>query len=185
MSSEHNPEPYVRLAQYNAWMNQKLYAASRRIDDERRRRDLGAFFGSVHLTLTHLLITDRAWLARLRSDKSEFVFLGNDGQTITVTGLVQDLYPDFADLERERVATDRCLLEFANGLTAEFLRAPIRYRTSSGEPAEHPAWWAVSHLFNHQTHHRGQVTTLLHQLGHDPGVTDFVAFLREWASQTA
>ena len=56
--------------------------------------------------------------------------------------------------------------------------APIRYRTSKGERCEHPLWWAVTHLFNHQTHHRGQVTTLLSQLGHDPGVTDLIAFLR-------
>jgi len=63
-------------------------------------------------------------------------------------------------------------------LDPERLAAPIRYRTTAGVPCEHPLWWAVSHFLNHQTHHRGQVTALLSQLGRDYGVTDLIALLR-------
>ena len=81
-------------------------------------------------------------------------------------------------LRRERARTDAAIDDFVERLTSERLAAPFTYRTTAGERCEHPLWWALSHFFNHQTHHRGQVTTLLFQLGRDPGVTDLVAFLR-------
>ncbi len=92
--------------------------------------------------------------------------------------LDQELYADFDLLRRERARTDGDIIAWVDALDDAKLAAPIRYRTSKGEPCEHPLWWAVTHFFNHQTHHRGQLTTLLHQLGHDPGVTDLIAFLR-------
>jgi uncharacterized damage-inducible protein DinB len=63
-------------------------------------------------------------------------------------------------------------------LDAERLAALLAYRNSRGDAFEHPLWWAVTHFFNHQTHHRGQLTTLLSQQGLDPGVTDLIALLR-------
>ena len=83
------------------------------------------------------------------------------------------------ELRRERATTDAAIEAWAAGLTAEHLAAPFSYRSSAGQRYDHPLWWAVIHFFNHQTHHRGQLTTLLTQLGHDSGVTDLVSLLRE------
>ena len=93
--------------------------------------------------------------------------------------LDQELYADFAELRRERTRTDTDITAFAAALTPERLVAEIAYRTTAGVAQRHVLWWAVLHFFNHQTHHRGQVTTLLMQAGHDPGVTDMIALLRD------
>ena len=171
---------YWTMARYNRLMNERLYAVASELSDEERKRDLGAFFRSVHGTLNHLLLADRAWLGRFTHDRAVFESLDAEGRPITLTGtLDQELYADFTALCRERAQTDVAIENFVEGLTPERLVTPLTYRTSKGERCEHPLWWALSHFFNHQTHHRGQVTTLLFQLGHDPGVTDLIAFLRE------
>ena len=143
---------YHALARYNTWMNARLYALCATLPDEVRKEDRGAFFRSIHGTLNRIAYTGK---------------------------LDQELYADFTLLRRERATTDAAIEAWAAGLTAEHLAAPFSYRSSAGQRYDHPLWWAVTHFFNHQTHHRGQLTTLLMQLGHDPGVTDLVALLRE------
>ena len=170
---------YQALARYNAWMNEKLYDVAAEMPDAERRRDVGAFFRSIHGTLNHLLLTDRAWLWRFTGDARLAESRDATGKPIATTGrLDQELYADFAQLRRERARTDGDITSFAGALTPERLAAEITYRTSAGVEQRHVLWWAVSHFFNHQTHHRGQVTTLLKQAGHDPGVTDMIALLR-------
>lgn len=170
---------YQAFARYNTWMNTRLYELCATLSDEDRKRDLGAFFRSVHGTLNHLLLTDRGWLGRFTRDSALVESRDADGNPIAPTGrLDQELYADFGLLRKERVRTDASIEAWADSLDDARLAAPFRYRTSAGQPYEHPLWWAVTHFFNHQTHHRGQLTTLLKQLGHDPGVTDLVAFLR-------
>jgi len=169
---------YRAMARYNRWMNRRLYEHCGALGDGDRRRDLGAFFRSVHGTLNHLLLADRVWLARLSGDPALGQSLAADGTVIQVTGLDQELYGDFARLRREREKTDEEIERWVDSLTEAMLAAPLRYRSMNGTPFEHPTWWAVSHLLNHQTHHRGQVTTLLMQLGVDPGVTDLLQMLR-------
>jgi len=170
-------DQYRVLARYNSWMNGKLYSVAGALSDEERKRDLGAFFRSVHGTLNHLLLTDRGWLGRF-TDPSRGRSLDTEGKRIVVRALDQELYPDFETLRRERAATDREIEAWAETLTPERLVAVLRYRASDGQSYELPTWCAVSHFFNHQTHHRGQVTTLLAQLGCDCGVTDLVAMVR-------
>ena len=170
---------YRALARYNTWMNERLYALCATLTDEDRKRDLGAFFHSVHGTLNHLLLADRAWLGRFTRDRTLAESGDGEGRAIALTGrLDQELYTDFELLRRERKRTDAAIETWVRGLDATRLAAPLSYRTSKGDPHEHPLWWAVTHFFNHQTHHRGQLTTLLSQLGHDPGVTDLIALLR-------
>ena len=172
-------DQYQALARYNAWMNGKLYDGAAALSDAERRRDAGAFFRSIHGTLNHLLLTDRAWLWRFTGDKRIAESRDAAGKPIAMTGrLDQELYADFGELRRERARTDADVTAFAAALTAERLDAEITYRTTAGVEQRHVLWWAVSHFFNHQTHHRGQVTTLLKQAGVDPGVTDLIAFLR-------
>ena len=171
-------EHYAVMARYNAWMNRKVYDAAAALPDEARRRDVGAFFHSLHGTLNHLVLTDRAWLVRFTKDPSLLASL--DGTTPEFTGrLDQELYADFATLRREREKTDADIAGFAATVTDDALAAPIRYYSVAYERHyEHPLWWAISHFFNHQTHHRGQATTLLVQLGQDPGTTDLADMLR-------
>ena len=172
-------EQYQALARYNRWMNERLYAVSAGLTDAERKRDLGAFFHSLHGTLNHLLLADRAWLWRFTGKRELSESRDAAGRPIPMTGrLDQELYADFDQLRRERAATDAAIERWAAGLAPGRLEQPLAYRTTAGQAYEHPLWWAVGHFFNHQTHHRGQVTTLLHQLGHDPGVTDLVVLLR-------
>ena len=171
-------DQYRALARYNAWMNRRLYGLAAGLPDDERRRDRGAFFRSIHGTLNHLLLADRVWLARFTGDRDRYASRDGAGAVIAITGLAQELYAGFDDLARERAATDADIVVWADGLDEDRLAATFRYKTMTGAPSEHPLWWAVGHFFNHQTHHRGQVTTLLKQAGVDAGVTDLIAFLR-------
>lgn len=149
------------MAAYNTWMNERLYACARRLSDDERKRDRGAFFRSIHSTLNHILAGDRFWLGR---------FTGRD---YGPAGLGTDLYDDFDALAAERSAMDAEITRWAAGVDRAALSAPFVYvSVSDGVERRAPTWLVVTHLFNHQTHHRGQVTTLLMQAGIDPGVTD-------------
>jgi len=170
---------YKVLARYNRWMNEQLYALAGELTDEQRKRDLGAFFRSIHGTFNHLLLTDRAWLARFTGDRALATVTASNGERIALRSLDQELFADFTELRRVREETDSFIETWVGTLTPDQLAAMLAYRDSKGRPYEHPLWWAVSHFFNHQTHHRGQVTTLLSQLGRDPGVTDLVVMLHE------
>jgi len=170
-----SPEWLGALARYNRWMNDKLYGATATLSDDARKRDVGAFFKSIHGTLNHLLVADRVWLARFTGETVPNDFMGPG-----IRSLDQELYADFDELRRERTLTDATLSTWIAALTPERLAAPLVYMRR-GQQHDVPLWWTVSHLFNHQTHHRGQVTTLLMQQGCDPGVTDLFAMLGEEA----
>ncbi|ACK72028.1 DinB family protein [Gloeothece citriformis PCC 7424] len=151
---------YRLMAEYNQWMNQRLYNICATIPDPERKQERGAFFKSIHGTLDHLLYGDRAWMCRFLNQP----FSGN---------IQELLYSDFEDLRQEREKTDRQLIEWTNQLSTEWLAAPFNYQSKVYQKNRVlPAWMLVVHLFNHQTHHRGQLTALLSQLGYDYGVTD-------------
>lgn len=165
------------LARYNRFMNDKLYGLAATLSDEERKRDVGAFFGSIHGTFNHILLADRVWLARFTGVKVEPGLMAPG-----IRSLDQELYADFEELGRERTLTDDELTAWVADLTDERLAAPLVIERR-GQSHESPLWWSVAHVFNHQTHHRGQITTLLMQRGCDPGVTDLVAMLREEHAQ--
>lgn len=168
------PEVCRAFARYNRWMNAKVYDASSRLTDEERTRDRGAFFGSVHRTLNHLLVADRIWLSRLEGKRPEPGFMAPGG----IKALDQELHADFAALRRERAEVDDALEAWAETITADELARVVRM-IRRGVEADVTVWWAVAQMFNHQTHHRGQITTLLSQAGQDPGMTDLFAMLME------
>ncbi|MCK5771122.1 DinB family protein [Algiphilus sp.] len=152
-----------RMAAYNRWMNERLYERCATLSEEERRRDMGAFFRSVHGTLNHILLADRVWMGR---------FLG---EPFVADSLDQELYADFATLRAEREREDARIIAWVEGLSPETLEGELCYTSMvNPEPRRYPYALTVSHFFNHQTHHRGQLTTLLMQLGHDPGVTDLI-----------
>jgi uncharacterized damage-inducible protein DinB len=170
---------FKTLAQYNTWMNRSVYDTCAALSDGERKRDLHAFFGSIHRTLNHLLLTDRAQLGRfIGEDRTRS--LDENGRAIEIRSLDQELYADFATLRREREKTDAMIEAWTNDITADFLLSGMVYDAMSA-PGRYrvPTWIAVTHFFNHQTHHRGQITTLLSQLGRDAGVTDLMALHRE------
>jgi uncharacterized damage-inducible protein DinB len=152
------------MAAYNRWMNDKLYATCAELSDEERKLDRHAFFKSIHLTLNHILLADRVWFGR-------FI-----GKPFKVDRLDQELYADFAELRAERGGTDQDIEGWTQGLTDAQLAGQLRY-TSITNPAPRVSelWVCVTHFFNHQTHHRGQLTALLAQCGKDYGVTDLIA----------
>jgi uncharacterized damage-inducible protein DinB len=156
-----NRRQAVLMAHYNRWMNERLYELCAGLPDVERRRNRGAFFGSIHGTLNHLLLGDRVWLGRF------------SGQPFVVRGLDQELYADFDELRRERAATDADIERWVDSLSDEKLDGVLRFTafTRPG-PLRCPLWLAVAHFFNHQTHHRGQVTAMLSQTGVDYGITD-------------
>lgn len=174
-----SPEWLGALARYNRWMNDKLYGVAATLSDADRKRDSGAFFKSIHGTFNHLLLADRVWLARFVGVTVPDGFMGPGIRTLD-----QELYIDFEELRRQRALTDTELSDWIATLTPERLAGPLVYMRR-GQQQESPLWWAVAHVFNHQTHHRGQVTTLLTQHGLDAGVTDLFAMLREEATRAA
>jgi uncharacterized damage-inducible protein DinB len=156
----YNRSYYETMAEYNQWMNQKLYAICAEIPDEKRQENLGAFFKSIHGILNHLLFGDRAWMGRF----IEQPFAAKIGQ---------ELYTNFDELRQEREFTDKQIIEWSKNLSQEWLNQPFKYTSGvDGKTRILPTWLLVTHMFNHQTHHRGQLTTLLSQLGYNPGVTD-------------
>jgi uncharacterized damage-inducible protein DinB len=170
------PEVCRAFARYNRWMNGKLYDTAGELSDEERKRDRGAFFGSIHNTLNHILVADRIWLGRLAGRAPQPGFIGVDG----IKRLDQELASDFAQLRLERDETDAAIDAWASALTDAALAGtlPMTFR---GSAIERPLWWVATQLYNHQTHHRGQITTLLTQAGHDVGSTDLFAMLTEEA----
>lgn len=175
MTSAHLDQ-YRAFAKYNTNFNRKLFEVVGQLTPEQRERDLGAFFGSVNATLNHILLADRVWLERLRESGHDFPALDEADLEFEIQALDQPATTDFTTLLHDRIATDQVIAAWVEDLTDAILAAPMRYQTRAGQTREHAVWVAVSHLFNHQTHHRGQVTTLLKQLGFDAGVTDFVVF---------
>lgn len=169
---------YRFLAQYNRWFNQRLYAACRALPDDERKRDRGAFFGSIHATLNHIMWGDRLWLQRFAAQGVRFQSLEGDVLAVpdgAVHGTV--LYEDWDELAVQRDRVDAAIEQWVADMPDDFPARTMRYSNTKGIERAHPAWKAMTHFFNHQTHHRGQVTTLLAQAGVDPGTTDLIALV--------
>jgi len=148
------------MAQYNSWMNAKLYELCGTLPDEERKKDRQAFFRSIHSTLNHLLAVDLMMLASFTQGARTFLPEG-------------DVCDNFDDLRRKREDVDLEILGWARSVPADWLEEPSSYaHHGDGLTRKVTRGFWVVHLFNHQTHHRGQVTTLLTQLGLDIGSTD-------------
>jgi uncharacterized damage-inducible protein DinB len=129
-----------------------------RSPDAERKRDRGAFFGSIHGTLNHLLWGDRMWMGRFVGPPCAYPAFG------------ADMFADFDALARERETTDELILDWAGRLSRDWLAATLCYVSRvDGKTRSPPSAVAVVHMFNHGTHHRGQLTTLMKQAGIDPG----------------
>lgn len=159
---------FPMLAAYNAWANTRLYEAAARLSDAQYRADRGAFFRSVHGTLNHLLVTDRIWMQRFT------------GEGEAPDRLDTILFEDLAPLREARIAEDSRIVAWVDGLSEAALAGTITYRrVTTPDVFTQPLAPALAHLFNHQTHHRGQVHTLLTGLVGEAPSIDLLPFQRE------
>lgn len=154
------------LARYNRWANARLYEAVAALPDAARTRDLGAFFGSIHYTLNHLIVTDRIWLARIEERPTPH------------SRLDEVPYAAFADLHAARQDLDEHLIAVTEGLGEADIRGTLRYQSMDGTSFQTPMNLVLGHVFNHGTHHRGHVHAMLSQLGETPPALDLVYFAR-------
>lgn len=157
---------YLRtMARYNTWQNGAIYRAADGLGDAERRRDRGAFFGSVQGTLNHLLWADRIWMSR-------FTDIDPPPGGVETS---HSLFEDWAAMVEERPALDAIIQEWAGGLDEEILAGELTWYSSINRKSlTEPTAFVVAHIFNHQTHHRGQVHAMLTAAGATTEATDLL-----------
>jgi uncharacterized damage-inducible protein DinB len=159
------PAHVLSMARYNRWQNQSIYGAADRLPDTERKRARGAFFESVHGTLSHILFADQSWMFRFTGTTPP-----PTAKTIAESTTAM---PDWAELKAARVAFDEVIVGWADKLGAVDLDGDVTwYSGTLGHDVTRARWLLVTHMFNHQTHHRGQVHCLLTQNGLKTDVTD-------------
>ncbi|HEX6979782.1 MAG TPA: DinB family protein [Alphaproteobacteria bacterium] len=157
------------FARYNQWANRRLYAACAQLTEAEYMKPRAAFFGSLHGTLNHILVGDRVWMGRIT------------GHDAGIRSLDQILYGDFAGLRVAREAEDAQIINVIEAMDEPTLNSTLRYKNMAGEAQATPMRLVLAHLFNHQTHHRGQAHGLLSQTGVAPPPLDLIYYLRESA----
>jgi uncharacterized damage-inducible protein DinB len=140
---------FQQLASYNRWANARLYAAALALNEVDYRRDVGAFFKSLHGTLNHLLLTDQLWLKRLT---------GNGDHPAALDAIIHE---DRLALTLARADEDDRIVSYVESLDETSFHGMHQYANSAGKVFEQARFHILAHLFNHQTHHRGQAHTVL------------------------
>jgi len=159
------------LYDFNAWANDRTIDACAPLAPEQFTRDLASSFRSVRDTLAHIYGAQWVWLERWH------------GRIPTALPSAAD-FPDLDTVRRRFIEIDRNMVDFAASLNADDLHRIVQYKTVAGTAQAQPLWQMLQHVANHSTYHRGQVTTLLRQLGAKATSTDLIAFYRERATQT-
>ena len=156
---------FETFAAYNAWANRRLCDAAAVMTDEARKAEAGAFFRSLHLTLNHLVVTDLLWMGR------------GEQSGPRPASLSAEPYPDFDDLRAAREALDDRIIAFIRAETDESLTREITYSTITGpKTVTQRLHETLPHVFNHQTHHRGQCHHMLTAAGRDAPPLDLLYF---------
>ena len=165
-------EHFQVFARYNAWANHRLYGAVAKLPEAAVvKQRPAAFFGSILGTLNHILVADRIWMGRVeRMDVSD----------LKLDGL---LYEELESLKRARLEEDRRIMIFVDRMSSRDYQRTMGYKNTKGESHSATLGQIFAHLFNHQTHHRGQVHALLSEAaGSDPGAAppplDLIYFLK-------
>lgn len=159
---------FAMIAQYNAWANLRLYRMAGQLPDEQYRRNVGVYFHSLHGTLNHILATDRIWMHRLTG-------IGDYPRVLNAI-----VFDDLTSLSSARQQEDQRIIDFVEGLSDAQLEDVWSYRTLNGAPHRQRRREILAHLFNHQTHHRGQAHAILTTLGiFEPEPLDLLIMQRE------
>jgi len=168
------------MADYNQWMNQRVYAAAATLPPGVVAADRKAFFGSILGTLNHVVNGDLIWLNRFATHPAHYAALAPlAGLAKPPGGLNEPRAADLAGLAQLRHRLDTVILQFADEVKDDDLDFVLTWTNSKGITSNKNFGEVLLHFFNHQTHHRGQVTTLLSQEGVDVGVTDLLALVPE------
>ncbi|OUR75357.1 hypothetical protein A9Q83_18215 [Alphaproteobacteria bacterium 46_93_T64] len=157
---------FSNFAGYNSWANTVLYDAVSALESSQREQDLLGFFKSITGTLNHILVGDLLWMERLEREGAKPATL----DTI--------LFTNFAELFESRKQIDQRLIQFVDRQTEDSLQNILDYKTTAGELCHEKVAEILSHLFNHQTHHRGQCHQMLSQLGKTPPSIDMIYYIR-------
>ncbi len=170
----------ILLAQYNTWMNAKLYEAAAALSPQALNEDRGAFFGSLMGTLNHIVSADTIWLKRFAAlSTSELL---DPIRALPAPGALGAIFsPELAPLATHRKMIDAVIEAWTGQLATPDLDATLHYRNMAGLAGGKRLGSVLVHFFNHQTHHRGQASTLLSQAGVDLGVTDLLALIPDRA----
>lgn len=175
-----NLTSYVRqMAAYNQWMNERLYAAAATLPDAALAADRKAFFGSILGTLNHLVNGDIIWLKRFAAHPAACAALAPVAPLPQPGALNEPRAATLAELAVLRRLLDDAILGFADQVRDHDLDTVLSWTNSRGQTWHRQFGGVLQHFFNHQTHHRGQVTTLLSQEGVDVGATDLLLLLPE------
>jgi len=169
---------HIRLmARYNQWMNDKVYATAATLPAAELSADRGAFFKSILGTLNHLVVADTVWFKRFGTHPAAWPELDLFRALPQPTALDAMNFTDLPALRARRVELDAAILAWAAVVRDDQLDLPLAYANMKGQPMNKHFFSLTMTVFNHQTHHRGQTTTLLTQAGVDVGVTDLLALI--------
>jgi uncharacterized damage-inducible protein DinB len=168
---------FSHLAAYNQWMNRKLYEAAAGLSEDELHRDRGAFFGSIFGTLSHIAVGDTIWFKRIAHDLPNAASLKRLAGLPMPSSLAGRPCETLADLAVLRATLDEAIIAFCAEVQAAELAGPFEYTNTKGITSRKVMGEVLLHVFNHQTHHRGQATTLFSQLGLDVGPTDLLLLL--------
>ncbi|MBD1584827.1 DinB family protein [Pseudoalteromonas sp. S16_S37] len=169
-------EHFILMSKYNSRMNAQVFNSMRELPEEVLHQNKGAFFGSLMGTVNHILVGDIIWLSRFSKHSELYTALSELLIVLpTPKKLDEILFASLEPLEHIRKKVDSTI-EFwlVNEVNEADIERCLSYKNSRGIVSTKKFSELVSHLFNHQTHHRGQVTTLLTQLGIDIGITDYL-----------
>jgi len=158
-------EPFQQLFEYNRWANRRTREAVARVSPEQFTRGIGGSYGSLRNTVAHLISSEWVWLRRWKGTSPTAPPFRDDELT------VDNLDSRWQPIELE-------MQVFVDSLTPESVERIISYSTTRGQPFSEPLWQQLQHVVNHSSYHRGQIVTLLRQLGAEPAGTDLIAFFR-------
>jgi uncharacterized damage-inducible protein DinB len=161
-----SPHEIRQLYEYNAWANRRSLAAAEQLTTEQFTQPMGSSFSSVRDTLAHIYGAEWIWLER---------FQGRSPSALPNVNQFQDIHT----LRETWLELEQRLLAFAAGITQSELDRLLEYKTLRFGVYSNPVWQSMLHLINHGTYHRGQVTTLLRQLGAKPTLLDLMHFYHE------
>ncbi len=165
------------MAEYNRWMNLRLYEAAAKLSEAQLFEDRGAFFGSLFDTLNHVAVADLIWLHRFAQQQGLIEFGNLMVEFPGPTSLRQRVAHSLPELSELRTRLDKVIVALASLVTEHHLAETLRYANTAGQKQAKNIGLLLQHFFNHQTHHRGQASTLLFQAGVDVGVTDLNALI--------
>jgi uncharacterized damage-inducible protein DinB len=168
---------FPKLAAYNQWMNRRLYDAAAALPAERLHEDRGAFFGSIFGTLGHLVVADLIWFKRIAAGVPGLASLQCLGDLPRPASLDHRLCATLPELDALRVTLDAAISAFCAEVQPGQLDGAFTWTSMKGIASTKRLGDVLLHVFNHQTHHRGQATTLFSQLGVDVGPTDLLLLL--------